>query len=157
EARRPEDLNAEVYRGLLWERGLARHDLLERPPGQVLHRDVVGALVLPAVEDAYHVGVLEPGGGARLAPEALDELLVLREAPVEHLERHVAAQVHVLRAIDVRHAPGADPAEDPVAAVDQSGVGELGHFSLRSTWSTCLAIGAATVPPCPEVRSTVAA
>ena len=49
-------------------------------PSQVLHRDVVGAVDLAAVEDGDDVGVLEAGRRLGLAAEALDEFAVLGEA-----------------------------------------------------------------------------
>ena len=82
----------EVDHAHLVERRLLGHDVLERPPAQVLHRDVVGAVVVAAVVDADHVGVLEARGGLGLAPEPLHELGVLGEAPVQHLQRHLAAR-----------------------------------------------------------------
>ncbi len=149
EAGRLQDLRAQVDHPLLRQRRLFDHDLLERLPRQVLHRDVVGAVVAPAVEDADHVRVLQPGRRAGLAPEALHELLVLGEAPVQHLERDLPAEVGVLGAVDVGHPARADPAHDQVAAVDKRVVGDLGHDPPPSSASsTLLAIGAATVPPC---------
>ena len=59
--------------------------------------------MLAAVVHADHVRVLQPGGGLRLAPEALNELLVLGEAPVQHLKGDLAAEVGVGGAVDVRH------------------------------------------------------
>ena len=127
EARGLEDLRADVDHALLCQRRLGGHDVLERAPREVLHRDVVGALVLAAVEDAHHVRVVEAGGRLRLAAEALHELLVLREAPVQHLDRDLPAEVAVLSAVDVRHSAGADPAQDPVAAVDERVARHLRH------------------------------
>src|SRR5262249_46988937 len=114
--------------------------------------------VAAAVVDVHHVRVLQAGGGRSLAPEALHELLVLREAPVQDLQRHLPPEVGVLGAVDVGHPAGADPVQDPIAPIDEGVVGNLGHrFSRRRTCITCLAIGAATVPPSPCVRSTVTA
>jgi hypothetical protein len=42
--------------------------------------------------------VLQPGGARGLAPEALDELLVLGRSAGEELERHLAPELQVLRA-----------------------------------------------------------
>ena len=54
--------------------------LLQRAALEVLHRDVVGAVDVAAVEDGDDVGVLEARGGLGLAAEPLDELAVLGEA-----------------------------------------------------------------------------
>ena len=78
EARALEDLADQVRRLLGRQAGVDQ--LLQRAPLQVLHRDVVGAVELAAIEDGDHVGVLQAGGRLGLAAEALDELVVLGEA-----------------------------------------------------------------------------
>src|SRR4029079_262543 len=151
EAGRLEDLQAEVDHALLGERCLGGDDVLECLPLQELHRDVVGALVLAAVEDADHVRVVQAGGGRCLAEEALDELLIRREAAMEHLERDLPAEVGVLGAVHVGHSARTDAPKDPVAVVDARVPRHLGHPPppFRSASSTYFAIGAATVPPWP--------
>ena len=99
---------------------LLAHELLERASLEELHRDVVGAVPLAAVEHLHDVGVLQAGGRRRLAAEALDELVVLGEAPVQHLQRDLAAELRVLGAVHVGHPAGADARHDLVAAVDDS-------------------------------------
>src|SRR5699024_2160586 len=97
----------------------------------------------------------QAGSRLRLAPEALHELGVLGEAAVEDLQRHLPAEVRVLGAVHVRHAARPQPVEHPVAAVDHRVGGDLGHPDACNRFSiTCLAIGAATWPPCPVVFST---
>src|ERR671937_695829 len=49
----------------------------QRAALEVLHRDVVRAVVLAAVVHGDHVLVLQPGGARRFAAEALDELAIL--------------------------------------------------------------------------------
>src|SRR5207247_3492873 len=85
-----------------------------------------------AVEHVDDVGVLEACRRRRLAPEALDELLVLSEAAVQDLDRDIPAQVLVMGAVDVGHAARADPARDPVPAVDQAVLGYLSHRCRHS-------------------------
>ena len=102
-------------------------ELLERAPGQVLHRDVVGLLVGAAVIDADDVGVLQAGRGLGLAPEALDEAGVGGEAAVQQLEGHLAPELLVLGQVDVGHAAAAQARDDLVAAVDQGAGVDLGH------------------------------
>ena len=100
--------------------------------------------------------VLEPGGARGLAPEALDELAVLGEAAVEDLQRNLAPELQVLRAVDLGHPAAAHPVQHAVAAVDDClGVQAFGH--CKSCCITALAIGAATVPPNPVPHSTVTA
>ena len=118
EAGGAQDLDDDVDRAVRRHRRLLADELLERAAVEELHRDVVGAVPLAAVEDADDVGVLEAGGRGGLAAEALDELLVLGEAAVEQLQRHPAAELLVLGAVDVGHAARAEAVEHPVAPVD---------------------------------------
>src|ERR1041385_6112741 len=101
-------------------RGAARDDeLLQRAPASVLHRDVVGALGLAPVVDRDDAGMRQRRRVLRLAPEALDKLLVVRVAVVEDLDRHAAAELLVLREVDVGHAPRAELAQNLVAPVEE--------------------------------------
>ena len=81
-----------------------------------------------AVEDLDDVGVLQAGGGRRLAAEALDELVVLGEAAVEELERDLAAELLSSAQYTSAMPPDAEPADDPVAAVDERVARELRHL-----------------------------
>ena len=144
--------------------GQARVDqLLQRAALQVLHRDVVGAVDVAAVEDGDDVRVLEAGGRLGLAAEALDELAVLGEAPVQHLERDAALQVRVLGQPDVRHPARADPAQQPVAAVDRASLADLSHAttfqlpSLQDRFGDVAEDRRGDVVAEPVVHSTVAA
>ena len=128
-----EDLAGVVDRDL--DRGLPAGDdqLLQRAPVEELHRDVVGALRLAAVVDRDDVRMGEPGGVLRLAPEALHERVVRRVAVVEDLDRDAAAELLVLREVDVRHAARAQLPLDAVAAVEDGAdqrVGD-GHVLIR--------------------------
>src|ERR1700759_2917863 len=93
EARRLQNLQGDVDGPDRVDRRLLPDDLLERAPGEVLHRDVVDAVVVAAVIDADHVGMLEPRCRLRLTPEALNEPRVLREAPVQQLESDAATEL----------------------------------------------------------------
>ena len=119
EPQRGEQLQRDVDRAALRQRALAEDHVLQRLAVQVLHRDVVRALGLAAVVDGDDVRVVQPGGGARLACEPLDELRVLVVAIVQDLDRDLAVQVDVLGEEDARHAPRADAADDAVPAVEQ--------------------------------------
>ena len=85
------------------ECALFADDVLQRPARHVLHRDVIGAVPLPAVEDADDVRVREGCRAGRLTAETLDELLVFGEVVVQHLDRHLAAEELVLAEVDVGH------------------------------------------------------
>ena len=63
-----------------------------------------------------------------LAPEALDELLVVRVARVQHLDGDPAAELLVLGEVDVGHAAAAELARDAVAPREEgAGEGVLGR------------------------------
>ena len=64
-------------------------------------------------------GCESAGGVLRLAAEALDELVVVRVAVVEDLDRDAAAELLVLGEVDVRHPARAELAHDPVAPVEE--------------------------------------
>ena len=87
EAERREDLARVVDRDAERRRAARDEQLLQRPPLDVLHRDVVRPLRVAAVVDRDDARVREPGGVLRLAAEALDELLVARVPVVEDLDR----------------------------------------------------------------------
>ncbi len=107
-------------------------ELLERAALDVLHDDEVGAVELASVEDRDDVRVREARGVRRLAPEALDELLVVRVPRVQHLDRDTAAEFLVLGEVDVGHAAAAELARDAVTPREErSGECVLGRHGCR--------------------------
>ena len=115
-------------------------------PAQVLHRDVVGALVLAAVEDADDVRVLEPGGGEASRRKRSTNSWSCAKRRWSTLSATCAAELGVLGAVDVRHPRRSRYGAHPVAAVDERVVGHPVIRRLRSSASSTLfAIGAATV------------
>src|SRR6185503_15032517 len=74
---------------------------------------------LTAVDHGDDVRMRELRDGAGLAPEALDVLLVLAVLGVEDLQRDVALEERVERAVDGRHPAGADDVLQLVATADQ--------------------------------------
>jgi hypothetical protein len=67
----------------------------------------------------------------RLAPETLDELLVVRVARVEHLDRDAAPELLVLGQVDVGHAAAAELARDAIAPREEgAGEGVLGRHAV---------------------------
>src|SRR3712207_495041 len=157
EARGAQHLDDEVDRADRVQRRLVGGDLLERAPLQVLHRDVRRPVPLAAVEDADDVGVLQPGGARRLAAEALHELLVLGEAPMQELERDVAPELLVDRAVDVGHPARPDAVLDAVAAVHHGAGLEVAQTHCRRDSRTFFATGAANSPAVPGAHSSVTA
>ena len=81
----------------------------------VLHDDVVAALVDPVVVDLDDVGMDQLRHRQRLPPEAGDESIVVGEVLGEDLHRHGALEDQVGGAVDVRHPPRSEPVEDLVA------------------------------------------
>jgi hypothetical protein len=109
-----------------------RHDqLLEAAPLDDLHRDVVGAFRLAAVVHRDDVRMRERRGRLGLAPEALDEEIVVRVTLVQNLDRDPAAEILVLGEVDVRHAARPELADDAVAAVEEGVDERVGGRHLR--------------------------
>ena len=91
--------------------------------------DDVGSVVVRAdVVDGGDVGMVEDARGLRFLLEAAQAVRVLRERGGQHLDRDLASEARVLRAVDLAHSPGADLAEDLVGAELRAG-GER-HFDL---------------------------
>jgi hypothetical protein len=90
-----------------------------------LHHEVVDAVLLADVVEHAEVGMVETGNGSRPALETRSTLGVLREFGRQHLDRDVATEPRVLRAVDLAHAPGADRGHDFVGA--KANAGSEGH------------------------------
>ena len=88
--------------------------LAQRLALEQLHRDEVLALVLVDLVDGADAGVVEGGGGAGLALEALERGRVPRHLRGQELERDVAAELRVLGLVDDAHAAAAELRRDPV-------------------------------------------
>ncbi len=123
--------------------------LLERLALDVLEDDVGPALVLPGVDHADDVRVRELRDRAGLAAEALELVGVRRDLAVHELDRDLALERLVERAIDRRHPTGADLGVEAVPAA-QLHPYERAH-SLPAYCGRCTS-GAGTVltdPYCP--------
>src|SRR5436190_39428 len=83
---------------------------------------------LAAVVDRDDVRVREARGVLRLAPEALDELLVGGVPLVEDLDRDPPAELLVLGEVDVRHPACAELSHDAVAPGEQRVFFGDGHW-----------------------------
>ena len=87
-----------------------------------LHDVIRHAVLLADAEDRDDVGVVQLGGGLRLALEPPLGLGVEQHVLGQHLERDVTAQRHLLGLVDDAHAPLADLAEDAkIAELPQRG------------------------------------
>jgi hypothetical protein len=90
--------------------------LVEALPLDQLHRQEAGRGVVLDRVQGDDVRVVERRYGARLALEALEPLRVRGEALRQHLERDVAAEPGVARAVDLAHPARAQRGDDLVAA-----------------------------------------
>ncbi len=117
----------------------------ERLTRQELHRDEEARRLLPldlaVVEHRDDVRVLELREDARLAREALLKLRVVlarRPFDVQHLQRDVATERHLLGAVHLPHSADRDERADLVLAVDDAtdeGVGRRrGARFLTRRW-----------------------
>ena len=83
---------------------LGVEDIPQRTPGDQLHDDVVGALLLPPVVDRHDVGMAQVGGGLGFLAEPGDEGVGVGVALMHDLYRHPAVQGAVDGLEHVRHA-----------------------------------------------------
>ncbi len=119
ERERAADLEAELEHPAHGQRPRALDELLQVVAVDQLEDDVLAARVLAAIDHGDDVRVRELGDGARLAPKALDVVVVAEVLGVQDLERHVALQEGVERAVDARHASAAEHFAELVPARDQ--------------------------------------
>ncbi len=80
------------------------------------HRDDQLAVLLAGVVDGDDVGVVEAGGEAGLAQEALAEGLVVGEVAGDHLQRHRSVERQVGGPVDDAHPAARDQRVDSIAA-----------------------------------------
>ena len=104
--------------------------LLQRLALDVLEDDVRAAVLLAGVDHADDVRVGELGDGARLAAEALELVGVRRDLAVHQLDRDLALERRVERAVDRRHPAGPDLGVEAVPAV-QAHADERAHRVAR--------------------------
>ena len=79
------------------------------------HRHDQLAVDLARVEDRHHRRVVEAGGEAGLAQEALAEALAVGQLAGDHLQRHRPFQAEMRGPVDDAHAAPRDQRVDPVA------------------------------------------
>ena len=91
-------------------------DLPQRLPVDELHRDEDRGVGGPDVVDRDDVVVIQSGGRARLLLEALVPVGIGGKLRRKHLDRDLAPQPRVPRAIDLAHPSGAERREDLVWA-----------------------------------------
>jgi hypothetical protein len=110
-------------------------DALQALPLDVLHCQVVPAVVLAHVVGVDHVGVVEPGGQPRLGEEHLAELLLLGEIGPEDLDDHQLLEATERPAgrgeVDVGHSPATDLSDEAIATGEIRSEGFRLHLSHR--------------------------
>src|SRR2546430_5071091 len=110
--------------------------MIRRPPRSTLfpyttlfRSEVDDAAALADAVDGDDAGMVELGGGAGFALEALDEFLVEGEGEGEHLDRDVALELLLQGPEDDGHAPATELLEDLVLLLelvpDHVDLGEL--------------------------------
>ena len=97
----------------------------QRLAGEELRDRVDDAVVRAEVVDAEEIRVRERGDGLRLALEAREGGGVRREALGKDLDRDVAVEFRVARAVDLSHPARAERPEDFVRA--EARTGQEGH------------------------------
>ena len=92
------------------------NELAKSPAFDELHRDVDGAVGTADVVDVDDVGMIQAGGRARFLLEAPPPFGVRREVGRQHLQRDIAAQPAVVRAVDLAHPARGNRRNDVVAS-----------------------------------------
>ena len=82
----------------------ARQSILEGLALEVLHDQEVHAVLGADVVERADVRMAELRDRPRLAPQPLTQQRILGELPRQHLDRHLALEARVARAIDLSHA-----------------------------------------------------
>jgi hypothetical protein len=108
------------------ERLTRADDLGQRDAVDVFHRHERLMVVLTGIVDGDDVLVAQVAGGACLAQEALDQL-VLEEEIAEDFDGEEAVEIRVARKVDGAHPAVAETADDLVLA---DAIRNLGHGSL---------------------------
>ena len=113
------DLDGDLERLAHLEAALADDELLQVLAVDVLEDDVLAAVLLAPVDHRDDVRVLELRDGARLALEALDEVVVVVVLLVQDLQRDVALEQGVVGLVDAGHAAVADDLLQLVSSCDR--------------------------------------
>jgi hypothetical protein len=130
---RIEDRDDDGEGALRWQRAGALQQFAQRHPVHERHRVVGEPFALAHEVDGEDVGVLEPGGGAGLALEALDHAGGPGDVGAQDFHREPALEILVPDFVDFGEAARADQALDLVLGAEGAGEtgegigGEFGH------------------------------
>ena len=103
----------------------ARETLPQCLPIEHLGDDVGRRLVLADVEDREDVRMIERGGRAGFLLESLQAFRIAGHASGQHLDRHVAPEPRISRAIHLAHPAGAKRGQNFIRP--EAGAGSEGH------------------------------
>ncbi len=107
------DLDPQIER-FINRQALARNSMLERLTFEMLHGDEGPPPVLADLIDGANAGMVQGGGGARFAPEALESRGVVGDFGGEKLEGHEAPQIDVFGLVHHTHPASAQLLDDAV-------------------------------------------
>ena len=116
----PRDLPGDIH-GFAKPSRSASDDLAQRPAVQQLHDGVGHAVVAPDVVDGEDVRMRQRRHGVRLALEAGAAGGVAGDIRGEHLDRHLAPQPGVARAVHLAHAARTERPDDLVHSEPATG------------------------------------
>ncbi len=117
------------FEGAVRRQRAARGQVAQLLAAHQLHRDEVDAVGFVDRVDDRDVRMFERGGSARLLNEPLAPVGVGHQLRRQHLERHLAVQAQVERAIDDAHAAAADLFDDLIVRERPADQGHGGHFN----------------------------
>src|SRR5262249_13671600 len=121
-----------VLQGLLQRKRALGETLRERLSREQLHDEILRVLLSSDVVERADMGMRKLRDGSRLALEALADLGRSRQAFREDLDRDLASETRVPRAVDLSHPSGAERCEDLVGA--ELRAGSEGHdFFFRAS------------------------
>jgi hypothetical protein len=109
-------LNRDFELLLQRERRVVLEQRFEVAAAQELHHDVRRAFDFAQLVDRDHVLVLQARDGARFTLEPLAGGVVAGEVDVHHLQRDVALQHRIVRAVEHAHPAAPDELDDVVPA-----------------------------------------
>ncbi len=131
--------HAERLAGL--HRRLLADQVAQREAGDELHDEEQGAVVVALVEDRDDVGVGEASRVSRLSLEPRDEVGVVAEPGVHHLDRDGAVQPQVGGLVDRGHPAAGDAGADAVAAVEDAADQRVALTTLLGALHAVVKIG----------------
>jgi hypothetical protein len=120
-------LGEDRHRALRRQRPLLLEEVAQVGAGHVLHGDVVQAVRLAGLEHLHDVRMLERARIARLAQEALEQVLVALELLTHDLQDRLLLRPLPGGEVDRGHSTHADQALQPVAGDRGADADALGH------------------------------